>query len=114
MLFAAAASSTQEIRRVQFPHGQIGAVLKGSIVDDSMNQYLLGARVVQTMSVHITSPNKQAQFDVYPLEDRPALVNSGAEDTMDWKGQLPESGHYVVSVYSVGDDTFYTLGVTSG
>ncbi len=114
MLFATTALPMQgtSVRRVRFPRGRTTVVLRGSIVNDGMNQYLLGARAGQTMSVHITSPRNRAKFDVYPRNDRSALVNSGAEDTADWEGELPESGDYVISAYSEGGNTSYTLEVT--
>ncbi len=113
MLFATSALPMQatSVRRVRFPRGRTTTVLRGSIVNDGMNQYLLSARAGQTMSVHITSPRKRAKFDVYPRDNRSALVSSGAEDTTDWEGSLPESGDYVISVYSVGGNTSYTLEV---
>lgn len=113
ILFAATALSgqTTSVRRVAFSRGRTTAVLKGSIVNDGMNQYLLGARAGQTMSVHIKSPKNQTQFDVYPRDDRWALVDLGAEDTTDWQGALPASGDYVLSVYPVGGNTSYTLEV---
>jgi hypothetical protein len=77
-----------------------------------MNQYLLGARAGQKMTVHITSPRNRAKFDVYLRGDRSVLANAGAEDTTDWEGELPASGDYVISVYSVGSNARYTLGVT--
>jgi hypothetical protein len=100
------------VRRVRFPRGRTTAVLRGSIVNDEMNQYILGARAGQKMAVHITSPRNRAKFDVYLRGDRSVLANSAAEDTTDWEGELPESGDYVISVYSVGGNARYTLEVT--
>jgi hypothetical protein len=100
------------VRRVRLPRGRTTAVLRGSIVNDGMNQYLLGARAGQKMTVHVTSPRNRAKFDIYLRGDRSALANSGAEDTTDWEGELPESGDYVISVYSVGGNARYTLEVT--
>jgi hypothetical protein len=100
------------VRRVRFPHGRTTAVLRGSIVNDGMNQYVLGAKAGQKMTVHIASPKNRAKFDVYLRGDRSVLASSGAEDTIDWEGELPESGDYVISVYSVGGNARYTLEVS--
>jgi hypothetical protein len=99
------------VRRVRFPRGRTTAVLRGSIINDGMNQYLLNARSGQKMTVHITSPRNRAKFDVYLRGDRSVLANSGSEDTTDWEGELPASGDYVISVYSVGGNSRYTLEV---
>jgi hypothetical protein len=114
LLLATAALPMQSpsVRRVHFPRGRTTAVLKGSIVNDVMNQYILGAKAGQKMAVHIASPKNKAKFDVYLRGDRAVLASSGAEDTTDWEGELPESGDYVISVYSVGGSARYTLEVS--
>jgi len=99
------------VRRVRFPRGRTTLVLKGTIVNNAMNQYLLNARAGQTMSVQVTSPRGKAWFDVYPRNDRGALDDS-AEDVQAWEGKLPQSGDYVISVYSDEGNTRYTLKVT--
>ena len=99
------------VQRVRFPRGRTTVVLKGSIVNDRMNQYHLNARAGQTMSVHLTSPKGRAFFDLYPSKDRGAMSNS-AEDVKDFEGKLPQSGDYVISVYSEDGNTRYTLEVT--
>ena len=113
LLLTPTALSMQDtvVRRVRFPRGRTTTVLKGTIVNDAMNQYLLSARAGQTMSVHVTSPRGKAQFDVFPRNDRQGLADS-AEDVKDWEGKLPQSGDYVISVYSTGGNTRYTLEVT--
>jgi hypothetical protein len=67
-------------RRVRFPNGRTTVVLKATVENDGMNRYIFGAKVGQSMSVHITSPRTKAQFDVYPRNEQSALVGSGAED----------------------------------
>ena len=99
-------------QRVEFPRGRTTAVLQGSIAYNEVNKYMLRARVGQTMMVHLTSKRNRAKFDLYLREDRRALVNRGAEDTTDWEGELPDSGDYVISVYSVDGAATYTLEVT--
>jgi hypothetical protein len=97
--------------RVRFPRGRTTMVLKGSLVNNASKEYLLSARAGQTMSVHVTSPQGRAWFDVYPRNDRGALADA-AEDTKDWEGKLPQSGDYVISVYTEDGNTRYTLEVT--
>ncbi len=113
LVVATTASSMQRtlVRRVRFPQGQTTAILKGSIVNDQMNQYHLNARAGQTISVHVTSPKGKAQFDLYPRDDRGAM-DASAEDVKSFKGKLPQSGDYVISVYATGGNTRYTLEVT--
>lgn len=114
LLFGSSVVTAQRAspKRVKFPRGRTTVVLKGSIVNDRMNQYLLAARVGQTMTVHITSRGRRAKFDVYPVANRSAFENSGGEDTTDWQGVLPESGDYIISVYSTTRSASYTLEIT--
>jgi hypothetical protein len=99
-------------RRVRFARGRTTSVLKGTVVNDGMNQYVLTAKAGQRMSVHLTSPSKRAKFDLYSQENRALFIDSGGEDTTDWEGELPESGEYVISVYSTRKNTKYTLEIT--
>jgi len=113
LLLTSTALSMQHtvVRRVRFPRGRTTVVLKGTVVNNTLNNYLLNARAGQTMSVHLTSPSGKAWFDLYPRNDRGALADS-AEDTKDFEGRLPQSGDYVISVYSETGTTRYTLEVT--
>ena len=99
------------VRRVRFPRGRTTVVLKGTVVNNTLNNYLLNARAGQTMSVHLTSPSGKAWFDLYPRKDRGAMPDS-AEDTKDFEGKLPQSGDYVISVYTETGTTRYTLEVS--
>ena len=113
LLLTSTALSMQHtvVRRVRFPRGRTTVVLKGTVVNNTLNNYLLNAKAGQTMSVHLTSPSGKAWFDLYPRNDRGALTDS-AEDTKDFEGRLPQSGDYVISVYSETGTTRYTLEVT--
>lgn len=99
-------------QRVKFPPGRTTAVLQGSVADNGTNKYLLGARAGQRMTVHLTSANNRARFDLHLRENRRALADTGAEDATDWEGDLPESGDYMIGVYSADGAATYTLEVT--
>lgn len=100
------------LRRVRLPRGRTTVILKGVIASDSIDRYVLRAVAGQTMTVHVTSLGSRARFDAYPRRDRGALVDSGAEDTTDWQGELPQSGDYVISVYSIDRRADYTLEIS--
>jgi hypothetical protein len=85
-------AQTGQKQRVRFPRGRTTAVLKGSVIRGTQNQYILGARAGQTMTVHITSREKNA---VFVILDPNGTALDGAEegsDTMDWSGTLPANG----------------------
>lgn len=99
-------------KRVRFPKGRTTAVLKGAVVRATQDQYILGARRGQTMTVHITSLEKNAVFAIlgpngYALDG----AEEGA-DVMDWSGELPSSGDYSIWVSPTRGNATYTLEVT--
>ena len=54
-----------EIRRIRFGRGRTTAVLKGAIVRGEDDSYKLRASKGQTMTVHITSLENNAVFEVF-------------------------------------------------
>lgn len=100
------------VRRVQFARGRTTMVLKGSVVNDRMTQYVLTAKAGQKMIVHVASSRKKVRFDVYARDDRAVFTDTGGEDVTDWEGELPADGDYIVSVYSTRGNARYTLEVT--
>jgi hypothetical protein len=99
-------------QRVRFPRGRTTAVLKGAVVRATQNRYILGARGGQTMTVHITSKEKNAVFTIL---DPDATALPGTEegaDATDWSGELPSSGDYSIWVSPTRGNATYTLEVT--
>jgi hypothetical protein len=72
--------------------------------------YALKARAGQTMNVHLASPGKNARFTIYPSGQARPLDD--AKDRLDWSGELPDSGEYVITVMPVKGRASYTLEVT--
>jgi hypothetical protein len=109
---AALAAQTGTTRRVRFPRGRTTAVLKGAVVRGTTDRYLLGASAGQTMTVHITSRERNAVFQIYAPG---GVALDGAEpgmDATDWSGDLPQSGDYVIEVGGTRGNASYTLEVT--
>ncbi|HEY0005375.1 MAG TPA: hypothetical protein VGB17_11250 [Pyrinomonadaceae bacterium] len=99
-------------RRVRFPRGRTTAILRGTVVRGTTDNYLLGARAGQTMTVHITAKARNAVFQIYaPNGD--ALEGAGEmSDAKDWSGELPQSGDYTIVVGGTRGNASYTLEVT--
>ena len=95
-------------RRIRFGRGRTTVVLKGTIVRGTDDRYQLRARVGQTMSVHITSVENNADFEIFA----PRSGRSLAGVSNDWSGELPRSGDYTIVVYSERGNAEYTLEVT--
>lgn len=108
-------------QRIRFRRGAVAAVINGSVAEGGIDNYLLTARKGQEMSVHIVSLDEQnpVSFDTYFLRDTGLYIKAlGAkagcianENVRDFKGILPASGDYVISVYADGKNGQYSLDV---
>jgi hypothetical protein len=100
---------TSIVRRVKFARGRTTAVLQGTIRRGVSNDYLLGARRGQDMTVHLASRG-DVSFTV--------LTPSGqalSDFSRDWSGSLPESGDYRINVLPPTETSApasYTLEIT--
>ncbi len=111
-LFISAVAQTGRTQKVRFARGRTTAVLKGAVVRGTQDQYILGARRSQTMTVHITSLEKNAVFAILGPD---ATALTGAEegaDATDWTGELPLTGDYSIWVGPTRGNATYTLEVT--
>ena len=99
-------------RRVRFARGRTTAILKGVVVRGTQDRYILGARAGQTMIVHISSREKNADFLIQdPNGTAVEGMDDGLADT-DWTGELPVSGDYSIFVSPTRGNATYTLEVT--
>lgn len=117
LLFVPTVTSGKTIR-VKFPPGRTTVILTGKTTggpseSGGMNPitYRLRARKGQYMTLHLTSPKKNAVFGVYAPGME--LLDTG-ENSMDWSGRLPKSGDYEIMVFPSDEttDTTFTLEVT--
>jgi hypothetical protein len=95
-------------RRVRFPKGSNSVTLKGAAVRGTQDKYILRAGRGQTMSLHITSTEDNAVFDVVSAGGGSVL----AQEVTDWTGELPSAGDYTIIVGPTRGNATYTLKVT--
>jgi hypothetical protein len=105
-----APAQSDRTRRVRFARGRTTTVIKDAVVRGTRDRYILRASRGQTLTVHITSLEDNAVFDVYRLGSNQPL--DGAQETMDWTGELPRNGDYVIVVGGTRGNATYTLEVT--
>jgi hypothetical protein len=103
-------AQSDRTRRVRFARGRTTTVIKDAVVRGTRDRYILRASRGQTLTVHITSLEDNAVFNIYRLGSRRAL--DGAEETTDWTGELPRNGDYVIEVGGTRGNATYTLEVT--
>ncbi len=99
-------------QRVRFARGRTTAVLKGAVVRGTQDRYILGARVGQTMIVHVTSREKNAVFTILGPDATALEGTDEGLDATDWSGELPLSGDYSIWVSPTRGNATYTLEVT--
>ena len=85
-------------KRVQFARGSSSATLKGTLKGDAIHDYVLGAKVGQTMHVTLKTSSTSAYFNVLPPGSEAALF-IGSTSGNEWTGTLPTDGEYRVRVY---------------
>src|SRR5215218_2562625 len=79
-------------RRVRFPKGRTSVVLKGAAVRGTQDKYILRAGSGQTMTLHITSTEDNAVFDIVA----PGSGQPLASEVTDWTGKLSSTGDYTI------------------
>ena len=100
-------AQTGKTKRVRFPKGRTSVVLKGAVVRGTQDRYMVRAGRGQTMTLHITSTEDNAVFEVIPpTSDRPL-----ATEVTDWTGQLPSAGDYTIVVGGTRGNATYSLEV---
>ena len=103
-LLIAQKSRTQ---RMRFEHGTTSAVVESAVVRGTRDIYLLDAKRRQTMTVNITSPEKNAVFDIEPPN---GLILR--QEATSWRGVLPATGDYKIIVGGTRGNTGYRLRVS--
>lgn len=104
------ASQKSQATRIRFRRGRNSATVKGAIVRGSTgDEYIVGARAGQRLTLSITSLEKNAVFDLYKV--RPEEPTEIVLEKQSWSGVLEEDGDYLIRVGSVRGNAGYTLRV---
>lgn len=106
----------QEAKGICFPEESNTATIEGFIGGDSHDSYLIHLRKGRKLTLQI-SPAKgedegEASFDV-SAEEFGAPVDFGQKSDGDktWKGEIPTTGVYFISVTAFPGSAHYTLKV---
>ena len=112
-LTLAGVTSADGIRKkVKFAKGTHSASYSYSVVRGDRDTYIAGAKANQTMTLKITSLEKNAVFQVKAPSGN-FLQGAGEEDdAMSWTGNLPEDGDYEIIVGGTRGNASYKLTVT--
>jgi hypothetical protein len=100
-------------RKVRFARGTSSTTIKGAVVRGDLDRYYIGAKAGQTMTVKITSLEKNAVFQIYYHGEEESLPGAGdGDDATHWTGELPIDNEYVIVVGGTRGNASYTLTIS--
>jgi len=113
-MFAFSSISAQGVKKkVRFAPGTSSTTIRGAVIRGERDRYYLGAKAGQTMSVKITSIEKNAVFQIYFHGEEESLPGAGDDDdATNWSGQLPIDNEYVIVVGGTRGNATYALTIS--
>jgi hypothetical protein len=110
--FTASALADGVRERIKFARGKSSATVSGSVIRGDRDVYTIGAREDQKMTVRISSPEKNAVFQIRKTNGD-FLPGAGEEDnTLEWSDALPTTGDYEIVVGGTRGNASYKLTVS--
>jgi len=101
------AAKGDRIERIRFAPGSRGATIQTSVVRGTRDTFLLAANRRQTMSVSVTSLEKNAVFDIKGPNGK--FIK---QEVTNWTGVLPTTGDYRIVVGGTRGNASYRLRVS--
>ena len=100
-------------KKVRFAPGTSSTTIKGAVIRGEQDRYYVGAKAGQTMTVRITSLEKNAVFQIYFHGEEESLPGAGDEDdATNWSGKLPIDNEYVIVVGGTRGNATYSLTIS--
>jgi len=100
-------------KKVRFAPGTSSTTIRGTVVRGDRDRYYVGAKASQTMSVKITSTEKNAVFQIYFHGEEESLPGAGdGDDATTWSGKLPIDNEYVLVVGGTRGNATYALTIS--
>jgi hypothetical protein len=97
----------------RFAKGTSSITIKEAVIRGDRDRYYVGAKAGQTMSVKITSLEKNAVFQIYFHGEEESLPGAGdGDDAMKWSGKLPIDNEYVIVVGGTRGNATYALTIS--
>jgi hypothetical protein len=113
-LFAFSSVSAQGVKKkVRFAQGTSSTTIRGAVIRGERDRYYLGAKARQTITVKITSTEKNAVFQIYFHGEEESLPGAGEDDdATTWTGELPIDNEYVIVAGGTRGNATYTLTIS--
>jgi hypothetical protein len=112
--FSFSSLSAQGVKKkVRFAKGTSSITIREAVVRGDLDRYYIGAKAGQTMTVKITSTEKNAVFQIYFHGEEESLPGAGdGDDAMNWSGKLPIDNEYVIVVGGTRGNATYALTIS--
>jgi len=100
-------------KKVRFAPRTSSTTIRGAVIRGERDRYYLAAKAGQTMSVKITSTEKNAVFQIYFHGEEESLPGAGDDDdATTWSAQLPIDNEYVIVVGGTRGNATYALTIS--
>ena len=86
---------------VKFRKGATSGTYSNTVTGYGSADFYLTAKGGQEMSAKLTSSNKFLYFLIIRDPANPEAIADDARDAVEWSGELPEDGSYIVRVFLV-------------
>ena len=100
------------IKLIKFAKGKSSATVRGAVLRDEIETYIIKVNKGQKMTVKITAIEKNGSFSI----EKPSgdyLQDAGEmDDQTVWSGTVPESGVYKIQVAPTRGNATYRLTVS--
>lgn len=102
----------ENFKSIKFFPGKSSAIVKGAVIRGERDLYQLNIKANQKLTVHISSLEHNAVFQIYYAKTKEYLkMASELDDATEWKGKTTVSGDYVIVVGSTRGNASYNLQV---
>jgi hypothetical protein len=99
-------------KRIKFAKGRNSTAINNAVLREDVDQYIVGAKAGQKMTVKITSVEGNASFQISKPGNGGMLPGAGFDDDVTkWSGELPETGDYTIEVAPTRGNATYRLTV---
>lgn len=110
--FASVTSADGIEKRIRFAKGKHSAIVSGAVVRGDRDVFTIGAAQGQKISVKITSPEKNAVFQIKGADDEFEKGAGEADDATVWSSYAHATGDYKIIVGGTRGNASYKLTVT--
>jgi len=99
-------------KRIKFAKGKTSTTIAYSVIRGEVDTYILGANKCKTMTVKITSVEKNAAFTIEGPGGEYLAGAGEMDDAMSFSGKLPTTGDYRILVGGTRGNATYRLTVS--